>query len=80
MIPKDKSKELVNKFYYTLPNNGHVNQGINSCASRYDEAKKCAIIAVNEILDVDCHDMSEELFDKHIEYYSKVLTEIEILQ
>jgi hypothetical protein len=42
-------------------------------------AKQCALIAVDEILDVDCCDMSEECFDNHIEYWEEVKQEIEKL-
>jgi hypothetical protein len=42
-------------------------------------AKNAALIAVDEILDVDCCDMSEEYFDNHIEYWKQVKTEIQNL-
>jgi hypothetical protein len=50
MTPKEEANKLINKFYYTLPNNGSINDGINSCTSRYNEAIECALIAVNVIL------------------------------
>ena len=46
----EKSKELVDRFYLSLPNNGHINSEINSCESRYDEAIDCAIITCDEVL------------------------------
>ena len=49
MTPKEKAQDLVNSFYYSLPNNGS-ETGINSTTSRYGEAKKCALIAVDEII------------------------------
>ena len=39
-----KEKDLVNTFYYSLPNNGST-EGINSTTRRYAEAKECALIA-----------------------------------
>jgi hypothetical protein len=39
-----KEKDLVNTFYYSLPNNGST-EGINSTTRRYAEAKQCALIA-----------------------------------
>ena len=39
-----KNKDLVNTFYYALPNNGS-QEGINSTTRRYEEAKQCALIA-----------------------------------
>ena len=44
-----------------------------------EQSKLCAIVAVNEILDVDCFDMSEEHFDNHIEYWDRVKIELEKL-
>ena len=39
-----KEKDLVNTFYYSLPNNGST-EGLNSTTRRYEEAKQCALIA-----------------------------------
>ena len=50
MSPKEKAEQLVNSFYYALPNNGR-RTGLNSTAIRFKEAIKCALIAVDEILD-----------------------------
>jgi len=41
---------LINKFYYQLPNNGYLNEGLLSCDRRYKEAITCAIVCVDEIL------------------------------
>lgn len=50
MTPKEKAEQLVNSFYYALPNNGR-RTGLNSTTIRFKEAIKCALIAVDEILD-----------------------------
>jgi hypothetical protein len=50
MKPKEKAEQLVNSFYYALPNNGS-SKGLNSTTARYKEATVCALIAVDEILD-----------------------------
>jgi hypothetical protein len=42
-------------------------------------AKRCALIAVDEILDVDYFDMSEEHFENIMEYWEQVKHEIEKL-
>jgi len=47
---KQKAKELIDKFYFSLPNNGYIKEGVNSCESRWKEAVTCAIIAVDEII------------------------------
>ena len=39
-----KENDLVNTFYYSLPNNGS-QEGINSTTRRYAEAQQCALIA-----------------------------------
>ena len=44
------AKNLINKFYYQLPNNGYLNEGLLSCDKRYKEAIVCAIVCVDEIL------------------------------
>jgi len=50
MTPKEKSKDLINSFYYSLPNNGS-ETGLNSTTERYKEAIQCALICVDEIRD-----------------------------
>ena len=71
MTPKEKAEELVDKF-------------INTFYKTQDfvwksTAKQCALIAVDEILQVDCCDMSEKNFDNHIDYWVAVEKEIEKL-
>lgn len=74
MTPKEKAQELVNKMF-----NCDKSTPEESMAMLYPHAKQCALIAVDEILDVDCFDMSEEHFDNHIEYWQEVKDEIEKL-
>ena len=65
MTPKEKAKQLTEKM-------------INGFQFNIDEytAIQCALIAVDEILDVDCKSMNEEDFDEHIEYWEEVKQEI----
>ena len=49
MTPKEKSKDLINSFYYSLPNNGS-ETGLNSTTERYKEAIQCALICVDEVI------------------------------
>ena len=51
MDSRQKANDLVNRYYYMLPNNGKLNEGINSCDSRYKEAIECAFVTVDEILE-----------------------------
>jgi hypothetical protein len=66
MTPKEKAQELVRK-YWDL---GDID---------VLEAKQCALIAVDEILDVDYFDMSEEHFENIMEYWEQVKNEIKKL-
>ncbi len=43
MTPKEKAQELVNKFYRIIP--------LDKMTIDFDLAKKCALIAVDEIID-----------------------------
>lgn len=70
MMPKEKADELIKKFFEPV----RWKLGQEDVTQR---AKECALIAVDEILDIDCCDMSEENFDNHIEYWQEVKQEIE---
>ena len=72
MTAKEKAQELVNKMYDEM---FYYKDGYSS-GDAIGAAKQCALIAVDEILDIDCFDMSEEHFDNHIEYWEQVKQEI----
>jgi len=77
MTPKEKAQELVDKYRTTI----RKADVYNNLASE-DEiylAKECALIAVDEILDDDMYDMSQELFENRINYWEEVKQEIENL-
>lgn len=67
MTPEDKARELMLMYYDLIPMN------------TISFAKQCALISVNEILDDDMYDMSEDLFEKRILYWENVKQEIEKL-
>jgi hypothetical protein len=52
--PKEKAKELADKFYQTTPNEAWYNPPIGSITSKeykaWEQAKECALIAVDEVL------------------------------
>ena len=52
MTPKEKAEELVDKFYQTTPNEYFVNEpiGIKGRYKSWEQAKQCALIAVDEIM------------------------------
>jgi len=66
MTPKEKAKELVYKFYPSV----QWKLGQEDCL---DRAKKCALIAVDEIIQATIDDWS------HSEYWQEVKQEIEKL-
>ena len=70
LTPKEKAAELWYKYYklvkYPTP-------------TWMSLSKECALIAVDEMLDDDVYDMSEELFEKRINYLEEVKQEIEKL-
>jgi hypothetical protein len=49
MTPQEKAKQLVERFYFALPNNGS-QTGVCNVHQRWDEGKQCATIAVDEII------------------------------
>ena len=68
MTPKEKAEELHNKFY-------KINEGVNLIY--FEEAKQCALIAVDEIM------LNEKInhssLDKTYEYWEEVKNEIKKL-
>ena len=82
MTPKEKANELVDKFYQRFPLKMDVITTRGDLSWKYDnweQAKQCALIAVDEILDDDMYDMSQELFENRINYWQQVKQEIENL-
>ena len=67
MNAREKANNLINRYYYMLPNNGELNSGINSCESRYNEAIECAFITVDELMsnnsDQSKHDYWIEVYE-----------------
>ena len=56
MTVKEKAHKLISKFYYSLPNNGYISDGLLSCDNRWKEGTDMAIIAVDMIIEaLDAH-------------------------
>jgi len=70
LSPKEKAKDLVDKIWNIDERYGSIG---------FHEAKQCAIIAVDEILNDDMFGMEEECFEKRINYWEDVKKEIELL-
>jgi hypothetical protein len=69
MTPQEKAKELVSKYI-------HLTKQTTGANGIIYNSKQCALIAVDEILEDDVYDMSEELFEKRINYWEQVRQEI----
>jgi len=72
MTPQEKAKQLVQRFYFSLPNNGS-QTGINSVHDRWAEGKQCALIAVDEIIQAHIHNEGA----RHMKWWQEVKAEID---
>ena len=70
MAPKEKAKELVNKFIEYTDQNSYTE------LSGYENAKQCALVAVNEIIDT-CEINLVESYNT--DWWNKVKNEIDKL-
>lgn len=72
MTPKEKAKELIEMFIFFASNEGTTEDGfIYSDEMQMFNAKQCALIAVDEIL--------EECVQLKVEYWEEVKEQIETL-
>ena len=78
IINTSPAKNLINKFYYQLPNNGYLNEGLLSCDKRYKEAIACAIVCVEEIIMIAPWGgvIDNEIEHGSKEYYMKIKEEL----
>ena len=84
MTAKEKANELVDKFYQTTPNEYFVNEpiGIKGRYKSWEQAKQCALIAVDEILngyEFDSLDIEHKRIMDNINFWDEVKQEIERL-
>jgi len=77
MSAKEKAKELVDKYYYSM------NPNAPDCNISYNQAKQCAIIAVDELINAFIELSRQESGTTHIDfghgYWQDVKSEIEKL-
>ena len=75
--------EIIHDYYFILPNNGSLNNGLMSCERRYKEAIQCALIGVERLIST-LEFMSVELNDPaimdRINFYDKVQDELYKMQ
>ena len=83
MTPKEKANELVCKFQSGYKNSDGFNYSLQN---DYEDAKQCALIAVEEILELNVAWYDEKLVEDYpssyknyqtIEYWERVKKEIE---
>ena len=80
MTPKEKALDLVDKFFMPIPLTHQVLTNINNIPFEYDDwevAKKCALIAVDELIEYSPNKPIEEYNPK--EYFKKVKQQIKKL-
>lgn len=73
MTPREKAGWLIERFYFSLPNNGSFT-GPSNINDRWEEAKKCALICVDEIIKAHIHNEGV----RHLKWWAEVKQEIEI--
>jgi hypothetical protein len=78
MTEKEKAQQLVHRFYFSLPNNGGFTGPCN-INDRWEEGKKCALIAVDEIIKEYGTYYKVEVDGKYMSYWQQVKQEIEKL-
>ncbi len=79
MTPKEKAEELVIKMYQPLPASKEAEKGKEHLYyNQYNAAKKCALIAVDEMLDSHYTILNGVKPTTHI-YWQEVKQEIELL-
>lgn len=72
------ARQLINDFYYQLPNNGSLKEGLLSCERRYNEAIICALVCIDKMITIAPWGgvIDNEIEDGSKEYYIKVKEEL----
>jgi hypothetical protein len=72
------ARQLINDFYYQLPNNGSLKEGLLSCERRYNEAIICALICIDKMITIASWGgvIDNEVEDGSKEYYIKIKEEL----
>lgn len=80
MTPHQKAAyEIIHEYYFMLPNNGSLNNGINSCESRYKEAVDCALLSVKQLiltLEFMAMEPNSAFVIDRINFYDEVTSEL----
>jgi hypothetical protein len=78
MTPQEKAEAIHTKMYFIISNNGQFT-GEHSIPHKWEEAKKCAIIAADETKEQLISNLSNDISSIHAIYWEKVKQEIEKL-
>ena len=70
MTPKEKAKELVNRFMFA---GIYFTDGIDGAIKN---AKQCSLVAVNEIIDIAYWEYMESMGEQEKKYWQEVKQEI----
>ena len=80
MTPHRKAAhEIIHEYYFMLPNNGSLNEGINNCESRYKEAVDCALLSVKQLiltLEFMLMENNDSYIMDRINFYDEVTSEL----
>ena len=78
VINPTPARQLINDFYYQLPNNGSLKEGLLSCERRYNEAIICALICIDKMIMIAPWGgvIDNEVEDGSKEYYIKIKEEL----
>jgi hypothetical protein len=78
IINPTPARQLINDFYYQLPNNGFLKEGLLSCERRYNEAIICALVCIDKMITIAPWGgvIDNEVEDGSKEYYIKIKEEL----
>jgi len=68
MISEEKAKQLFNKYFGLVE--------ANSVRQQEENAKQCALIVVDEMIEDDCFDMGDCYYEDRLRYWNDVKQEI----
>ena len=78
IINPTPARQLINDFYYQLPNNGFLKEGLLSCEKRYNEAIICALVCIDKMITIAPWGgvIDDEIEHGSKEYYMKIKEEL----
>ena len=78
IINPTPARQLINDFYYQLPNNGSLKEGLLSCDRRYNEAITCALVCIDKMIMIAPWGgvVDNEVEDDSKEYYIIIKEEL----